>query len=184
MSYSVYILRLQNGALYVGSTDNLARRLAEHRSGLGGRTTAMLRPLELLYFEPQPDRASAIQRERQLKRWSRAKKLALVHGDLQRLKRLSRCYSAQPGRSNACDMYQQNPKSRTGPLMRPLLFSGFCFLKFLVYFVNARRHFLLKPFCFRQPSIQVAQNFLKITLADGFLAFHAKSLYRREIAGC
>ena len=91
MRYYIYILRLQNSRLYVGSTNNLSRRLAEHCSGSGGKTTADSSPTHLLYYESFSDRQSALQRERQIKRWSRAKKIALVNGDLAELKRLARC---------------------------------------------------------------------------------------------
>ena len=90
MSFCVYILGLRGGQLYVGSTEDLARRLAEHRAGTASRTTALLGPDGLLYTEPHPDRSSAIRRERQIKGWSRAKKLALIKGDLAELKRLAR----------------------------------------------------------------------------------------------
>jgi len=90
MTYFVYILRLQNGHFYVGSTGDLNRRLAEHRGGFGGKTTAESPPLEMLYSESFPDRSSALQREHQLKRWSRAKKLALINGDRERLHELAR----------------------------------------------------------------------------------------------
>jgi predicted GIY-YIG superfamily endonuclease len=93
MAFHVYILRLSNNQLYVGSTEDLARRFAEHQAGSGGRTTALFRPLELVYSEPHPDRASAVKRERQLKRWSRAKKLALIKGNSAELKRLAQCRS-------------------------------------------------------------------------------------------
>lgn len=89
MRFHVYILRLRDGQLYVGSTDNLPRRLAEHQAGTACRTTAMFGPVELLYSEPHPDRSSAIRRERQIKNWSRAKKLALISGNLTELKRLA-----------------------------------------------------------------------------------------------
>lgn len=92
--YSVYILRLQNGRLYVGSTHDLPRRLAEHRSGSGGKTTADAPPIELIYSEGLPDRPSALQRERQLKGWSCAKKLALASGNLTELLRLAARRSA------------------------------------------------------------------------------------------
>jgi predicted GIY-YIG superfamily endonuclease len=91
VSFFVYILRLRNGRLYVGSTDNLARRWAEHRAGTACRTTAFSDAAELLYSEPHADRSSAVERERQLKRWSRAKKLALIKGDLAGLKELAGC---------------------------------------------------------------------------------------------
>lgn len=54
MGYFVYILRLQNDQLYVGSTNDLERRLAEHQSGHGCKTTALFGPPDLLYSEP-PD---------------------------------------------------------------------------------------------------------------------------------
>ena len=67
MAYYVYILRLRNGQFYVGSTDDLQRRLGEHLAGHGGRTTSLLGPPELLYSEPQPDHSATLKREHQLK---------------------------------------------------------------------------------------------------------------------
>jgi putative endonuclease len=99
MAFYVYILRLSNSQLYVGSTEDLARRFAEHQAGSGGKTTALFQPLELVYSEPHPDRASAVKRERQLKRWSRAKKLALIKGNSAELKRLSDCIPGVVGRA-------------------------------------------------------------------------------------
>jgi predicted GIY-YIG superfamily endonuclease len=89
MPFHVYILRLRNDQLYVGSTEDLPRRLAEHQSGSGCKTTAQSGPIELVYSESHPDHSSALRRELQLKRWSRAKKLALIQGDLANLKRLA-----------------------------------------------------------------------------------------------
>ena len=68
MTFHVYILRVANGKLYVGSADNLVRRFAEHQAGNGAKTTALFRPVELLYSEPHPDRSSAAKGERQIKR--------------------------------------------------------------------------------------------------------------------
>ncbi len=101
MTYHVYILRLRNGQLYVGSTQNLTRRVAEHQSGYACRTTALFAPAEFLSSEPHPDRSSAVKRERQLKRWSRAAKLALAQRDLRGLKRLARCRSAPATRPSS-----------------------------------------------------------------------------------
>ncbi len=94
MGFYVYILRLANGQLYVGSTNNLPRRLAEHRTGNGGRTTALSATVELLYSESHPDRSAAVKREQQVKRWTRAKKLALIKNDINGLKHLAQCHSA------------------------------------------------------------------------------------------
>jgi putative endonuclease len=66
--YYVYILRSQKiGRLYVGHTNNLERRFAEHNSGNGGKYTSRNRPWLLVYSEAQPDRLSAMKRERYLK---------------------------------------------------------------------------------------------------------------------
>jgi len=93
MPYCVYILRLRDGRLYVGSTSDLQRRLEEHRGGSGGKTTTDSPPIELVYSEWFPEHQSSLQRERQIKRWSRAKKLALATGAKAELKRLAECRS-------------------------------------------------------------------------------------------
>ena len=84
-----YILRLRSGCLYPGSTTALARRLDEHRTGKGGRTTALDPPAELAYSEEFLTFGAARRREAQVKRWSRAKKEALVAGDCARLPALA-----------------------------------------------------------------------------------------------
>jgi predicted GIY-YIG superfamily endonuclease len=84
----VYILRCKDDALYIGETGNLALRLAKHRDGTACAYTASRRPVHLVYSEPLATRALALSRERQLKHWTRAKKEALVAGDLDTLKKL------------------------------------------------------------------------------------------------
>jgi len=64
MSYSVYILELGDGRLYVGSTDDLARRLKEHKEGRGGWTTRIGKFGRLLYSESYSSRRSAERCER------------------------------------------------------------------------------------------------------------------------
>jgi len=86
----IYLLRLQNGCIYVGCTNDLERRLAEHRGGSGSKITSASSTVELIYSESFSDRSRALTREQQLKRWSRAKKLALATGRLVELKRLAR----------------------------------------------------------------------------------------------
>ena len=78
MEWYVYILRCGDGSLYTGMTDNVARRLAAHRAGKGAKYTRGRGPLELVYRECVPDRASALRREAQIKRLSRTEKLALI----------------------------------------------------------------------------------------------------------
>ena len=89
-THHVYLLRCANGTIYVGQTHDLDKRMQRHASGTGARHTAQIIPTELIYSEGPMRYADAIARERQLKKWSRAKKLALANGDLERLRRLSR----------------------------------------------------------------------------------------------
>lgn len=86
----VYILVGRNGSFYVGQTHDLNQRLARHRECTGARHTAQLDEFELVYFEGPMEIDSVIKRERQLKKWSRAKKLALICGDKEGLRCLSR----------------------------------------------------------------------------------------------
>lgn len=84
----VYILKCKNGDLYTGITDNLQRRFEEHVSGKGGHFTKSFVAEEVLFSEQQPDKSSALKREAQIKGWTRRKKLALIVGDNESLKRL------------------------------------------------------------------------------------------------
>jgi putative endonuclease len=79
MSFFVYILASRrNGTLYVGMTDNLVRRLWEHRTGLIPGFTKRYGVKTLVWYETHGTRESAFQRERQLKKWNRAWKLRLI----------------------------------------------------------------------------------------------------------
>jgi putative endonuclease len=85
-----YILRLQSGNLYIGATKNLEKRYAEHYAGTAGRTTSLDSPVALIYSEEHESFSNARKREAQIKRWSRAKKKALVAGDKDKLRALSK----------------------------------------------------------------------------------------------
>ncbi len=74
----VYILASINRVLYVGSTDDLPRRLSEHKRGRSDAFTARYRVHRLVYFEGAPSRSEAMRRERQIKTWRRSKKIALI----------------------------------------------------------------------------------------------------------
>ncbi len=87
--FFVYMLRCGDGSLYVGHTDDLEIRVAQHHAGTYGGHTAQRHPLELVYACELATRAEAIERERQLKGWSRAKKLALARSDWSRLRALA-----------------------------------------------------------------------------------------------
>ena len=73
-----YILRCADGSLYTGWTSDLARRVAQHSSGHGGRYTRSHRPVELVYAEPKTDASAARKREAQIKRLGRVQKEELI----------------------------------------------------------------------------------------------------------
>ena len=79
--YYVYIMTNKSGTLYIGVTNDLARRMYEHKNGLGGQFTTRYRITRLLYFEETRDVHAALAREKQLKGWTRAKKLELIASD-------------------------------------------------------------------------------------------------------
>ncbi len=76
--YYVYILKCADGSLYTGITNDPKRRLAEHKSKRGGSYTRTHGALRMLYKEIHKDRSSALKREVAIKRWRRARKLALI----------------------------------------------------------------------------------------------------------
>ena len=90
MSFWVYILRCADGAYYVGHTDALEKRIGEHAVGAVSAYTRKRRPLTLVFADDHPSRDSALERELQIKGWSRAKKEALIAGNWERLQRISR----------------------------------------------------------------------------------------------
>ena len=86
----VYIVQCSNRTLYVGHTGSLSQRVKYHETGAGARHTKLLAPIHLVYTEGPMTSAKAIKRERQLKKWSRSKKRALIQGDFENLKALSK----------------------------------------------------------------------------------------------
>lgn len=73
--YYVYILASKSGTLYIGITNDIRRRLSEHRTRIHQKSfSAKYRCTRLVYIETFPDPGEAILREKQLKRWSRKKK--------------------------------------------------------------------------------------------------------------
>jgi putative endonuclease len=76
--YFVYILSSSAGLLYIGVTKDLARRMQEHRDSKSTGYAGRFAISRLIYFEATSSARDAIAREKQLKGWRRAKKLALV----------------------------------------------------------------------------------------------------------
>lgn len=80
MAYFVYILRCKDGTLYTGITTDVARRLKEHKAGVGSRYTRSRGAQKMAYSEHCGTRSQALKREAAIKRLSRAKKLLLIKG--------------------------------------------------------------------------------------------------------
>ena len=93
--FFLYILRCGDGSFYVGHTDDLELRMAQHEAGTFGGYTADRYPLELVYSCEFATRVEALERERQIKRWSRAKKEALIHGDWDAMHELAKRRSSR-----------------------------------------------------------------------------------------
>ena len=79
--FFTYMLRCSDGSYYVGHTENLEARVAQHQDGSYPGYTHNRRPVELVWSEQFADRDTAFWNERKLKGWSRAKKEALILGD-------------------------------------------------------------------------------------------------------
>jgi putative endonuclease len=88
---TVYILRCADGSYYVGvAREDLARRVWEHQTGAYAGYTSRRRPVELVYATEFQRFEEAIAFERQIKRWNRVKKEALIRGDYDALPELAR----------------------------------------------------------------------------------------------
>jgi putative endonuclease len=77
-TYYVYILTNRSGTLYVGVTNDIYRRLEEHRAGKAGSFTKRYRLDRLVFVESTDDVEAALSREKQIKGWTRKRKLALI----------------------------------------------------------------------------------------------------------
>ena len=77
-TYYVYILTNRSRTLYIGVTNDLYRRLKEHREGKAGSFTTRYRIDRLVHVEATEDVYAALTREKQIKGWTRQKKLELI----------------------------------------------------------------------------------------------------------
>lgn len=76
--YFIYIMTNHSGTLYVGKTNDLKRRVWEHKQKLIGGFTKHYNIIRLVYYEETTDVTAAIAREKQIKGWLRKKKIALI----------------------------------------------------------------------------------------------------------
>ena len=81
MKFWAYMLHCRGGVFYTGHTDDLERRIGTHQSGLIGGFTRRYLPVTLVWSQEFTTRLEALEAERRMKGWSRAKKLALIRGD-------------------------------------------------------------------------------------------------------
>ena|SRR5215204_5154919 len=90
MTFWAYMLHCRGGSFYTGHTDDLEARLAAHETGQVRGFTWDRLPIKLVWTEQFPSRGEALASERQIKGWSRAKKMALIRGDWSKLSELAK----------------------------------------------------------------------------------------------
>ncbi|MEC8035265.1 MAG: TrmJ/YjtD family RNA methyltransferase [Pseudomonadota bacterium] len=90
MTFHAYMLRCSDGSYYLGQTDMLERRMAQHEAGEIEGYTQTRRPVELVWSQEFASRDEAIAAEQQIKGWSRNKKEALIAGDCAAISALAR----------------------------------------------------------------------------------------------
>jgi predicted GIY-YIG superfamily endonuclease len=88
--FYVYILRCNDCSYYIGHTDDLEKRLAEHNTGNYGSYTAKRLPVELVFMQEFATRDEAFAVEHKIKKWTRMKKEALIRSHWEQLKALSK----------------------------------------------------------------------------------------------
>jgi len=132
VSFHTYMLRCADGSFYIGHTDTLEHRIAQHDAGEVPGHTHSRRPVELVWSQDFPSRIEALEAERQIKGWTRAKKMALIDGDWARISQLAHksfdtgLRQAQPLlRTNGGDDADERRGEQTPPpvivLVRPQL---------------------------------------------------------------
>jgi predicted GIY-YIG superfamily endonuclease len=114
--FFVHLLRCSDGSFYTGFCHDLEGRLAAHRNGTASTWTARRRPVELVHFETFPTLTDAVARERQVKSWSHAKKDALVRGDRDLLRSLSKRRTETSLARRPAVRRSGAPTSPTGPV--------------------------------------------------------------------
>jgi len=77
-TFHVYFMTSKSGVLYLGVTSNLAQRVFQHKEKLVPGFTRKYNATKLVWFEPHTTARAAISREKEIKAWRRAKKVALI----------------------------------------------------------------------------------------------------------
>ncbi len=105
MAY-IYILECADSSFYTGSTIDLPRRLWEHENGLGANHIKKRLPVKLVYAEYYERVTDAFEREKQVQGWSRAKKIALMNSNWDRLHILAECRNYSHYKNSGFDYAQ------------------------------------------------------------------------------
>lgn len=85
----VYILQCADNSLYTGVTTDIEQRVKKHNSKSGAEYTKFRTPVKVIYHEQYESKSEALKREFQIKSWKRSKKIVLINGDKELLKKLS-----------------------------------------------------------------------------------------------
>lgn len=88
--YYFYMLLCNDDSYYIGHTDDLEKRVSEHQNKVFCNYTSDRLPVQLVFSQRYDSRQEAFEMERKIKKWSRAKKEALINGDFQKLVALSK----------------------------------------------------------------------------------------------
>lgn len=89
--YFVYILKCNDNTYYTGVTNNIERRVAAHQEGTDKKSyTYKRRPIQLVFYEEFSSIDFAIEKEKQIKKWSKKKKEALINKQFDKLPLLSK----------------------------------------------------------------------------------------------
>ena len=82
--YYIYMVLCSDKSFYIGSTNDLVKRIKAHNEGKGAKYTKARRPVKLVYWEKYPDKSQALRREYQLKQWTREEKWLLLSEEQRR----------------------------------------------------------------------------------------------------
>jgi predicted GIY-YIG superfamily endonuclease len=88
--FYVYILKCNDASYYVGHTDNIEKRIAEHNSNEYKSYTSKRLPIEVVFVQLFGSRDEALSAERQIKKWNRQKKEALIEENFSKLSLLAK----------------------------------------------------------------------------------------------
>ena len=116
MAFWTYILLCADDLYYTGHTDDLERRIGQHQMGAIEGFTASRLPVRLMWSQDFPTRVEALEAEARIKKWSRAKKEALIRGDWNEVSHFARPpHERQPASARDTPLSVRIERSRDAP---------------------------------------------------------------------